>query len=82
MFAFDLDGLQEWQQDYLAEDLWRRPEALLDKAARASQSMGALLPGGAEERVVRRLGADLRSGEWDRGTHTYDSRRRIRPEPT
>jgi hypothetical protein len=38
---------------------------LLDPAVRACQSMWALLPGGAEERIVKRLDDALRSGDWD-----------------
>lgn len=44
---------------------WNRPEALLDPAVRASQSIWALLDDGSEEGIVRRLGDDLRSGVWD-----------------
>jgi SAM-dependent methyltransferase len=44
---------------------WRRPEALLDPAIRASQSIWALLSPGVEERIVARLAADLSSGVWD-----------------
>jgi len=105
VFTFDLDGLPDWQREYLAEGLaiersrfpsietiasalggrtrveriptpgdcldgffeafWRRPEALLDAAVRASQSMWALLPPGGEERIVELLGAALESGAWD-----------------
>jgi hypothetical protein len=42
-----------------------RPERLLDPAVRAAQSMWALLPPGAEDRIVERLDADLGSGAWD-----------------
>jgi SAM-dependent methyltransferase len=52
-------------EDGFFEAFWRRPEALLDPAVRASQSMWTLLPPGAEERIVGRLADDLRSGEWD-----------------
>jgi SAM-dependent methyltransferase len=52
--------------DGFFEAFWNRPEALLDPEIRASQSMWALLPAGLEERIVGRLGEDLRSGLWDR----------------
>jgi SAM-dependent methyltransferase len=51
--------------DGFFEAYWRRPEALLDPQIRASQSMWALLPDGLETRIVDRLAASLRSGEWD-----------------
>jgi SAM-dependent methyltransferase len=51
--------------DGFFEAFWNRPERLLDPAVRAAQSMWALLPPGAEERIVERLGASLSSGEWD-----------------
>ena len=52
-------------EDGFFEAFWRRPEALVDPTVRASQSLWALLPDGAEERIVRRLERDLASGEWD-----------------
>jgi len=51
--------------DGFFEAFWNRPERLLDPTVRASQSMWALLPPGAEERIVAQLGADLESGAWD-----------------
>jgi len=51
--------------DGFFEAFWNRPEALLDPSIRASQSMWALLPPGAEDRMVARLAADLESGAWD-----------------
>jgi hypothetical protein len=51
--------------DGFFEAYWRRPEALLDPAVRASQSMWSLLPPEMEERIVGRLHADLESGAWD-----------------
>ena len=39
-------------EDGFFEAFWRRPEALLDPAVRASQSMWALLGPGVEERIV------------------------------
>jgi SAM-dependent methyltransferase len=52
-------------QDGFFEAFWNRPEALLDANIRASQSMWTLLEPGVEERIVRRLRAALKSGEWD-----------------
>jgi SAM-dependent methyltransferase len=51
--------------DGFFEAFWSRPEALLDPAIRASQSMWALLDPGVEERIVGRLAADLETGAWD-----------------
>jgi SAM-dependent methyltransferase len=51
--------------DGFFEAFWRRPEALLDPAVRASQSMWALLEPGVEQRIVDRLAAALDSGAWD-----------------
>ncbi len=51
--------------DGFFEAFWNRPEQLLDPSVRASQSMWALLPPGLEEKIVARLGADLKSGAWD-----------------
>jgi len=51
--------------DGFFEAFWNRPEALLDPAVRASQSLWALLDPGAEERIVARLAAALESGAWD-----------------
>lgn len=52
-------------EDGFFEAFWRRPEALLDPAVRASQSMWTLLGPGVEERIVARLDDALRSGAWD-----------------
>ncbi len=52
-------------EDGFFEAFWNRPEALLDPAVRASQSMWELLGDGVEERIVTRLAADLESGRWD-----------------
>jgi SAM-dependent methyltransferase len=52
--------------DGFFEAFWRRPEALLDPAVRASQSMWTRLDPGLEERIVRRLSDALSSGAWDR----------------
>ncbi len=43
-----------------------RPEAMLDPAVRAGQSIWSRLPEGVEERFADRLADDLRSGAWDR----------------
>jgi SAM-dependent methyltransferase len=51
--------------DGFFEAFWNRPEALLDPDARSAQSMWALLDAGVEERIIQRLAAALRSGEWD-----------------
>jgi SAM-dependent methyltransferase len=51
--------------DGFFEAFWARPEALLDPAIRASQSIWALLDPGVEERMVSRLAAALDSGAWD-----------------
>jgi SAM-dependent methyltransferase len=51
--------------DGFFEAFWRRPEALLDPAVRASQSMWALLGPGVEQSIVRRLADALTSGAWD-----------------
>ncbi len=51
--------------DGFFEAFWRRPEALIDPAVRASQSMWALLPPGVEELIVGRLTEALASGAWE-----------------
>jgi SAM-dependent methyltransferase len=51
--------------DGFFEAYWRRPECLLDARVRSAQSMWALLPDGAEQRIVGRLADALASGEWD-----------------
>jgi ubiquinone/menaquinone biosynthesis C-methylase UbiE len=51
--------------DGFFEAYWNRPEQLLEPSIRASQSIWALLPPGAEEKLVARLEADLSSGAWD-----------------
>ncbi|WP_028060305.1 class I SAM-dependent methyltransferase [Candidatus Solirubrobacter pratensis] len=69
--------------DGFLEAFWRRPEALLDPAVRAAQSMWALLAPGVEERIVGRLAAALDSGAWDaehghlRTGDTYDGALRL-----
>jgi hypothetical protein len=52
-------------RDGFFEAFWNRPEALLDPAVRASQSLWPLIGREAEERIVGRLAADLESGLWD-----------------
>jgi SAM-dependent methyltransferase len=51
--------------DGFFEAFWRRPEALLDPAVRAAQSMWALLAPETERRIVDRLRTALDSGAWD-----------------
>jgi SAM-dependent methyltransferase len=51
--------------DGFVEAFWNRPEALLDPAVRASQSMWALLGSATEERIVERLRQALETGAWD-----------------
>jgi hypothetical protein len=51
--------------DGFFEAFWNRPEALLDPAVRAAQSMWALLGRGVEERMVARLADALATGRWD-----------------
>ncbi|MEJ7785362.1 MAG: methyltransferase domain-containing protein [Solirubrobacteraceae bacterium] len=51
--------------DGFFEAYWNRPEALLDPAVRASQSVWALLPDTRQTAIVERLRADLTSGAWD-----------------
>ena len=45
---------------------WDRPELVLDPESRAATSAFARLDTGIVERVVARLAADLRAGDWDR----------------
>lgn len=52
-------------EDGFFEAFWNRPEALLDPAVRASQSMWALLGPGVEDHIVARLAQALESGAWD-----------------
>jgi SAM-dependent methyltransferase len=51
--------------DGFFEAFWNRPEALLDPAVRASQSLWPLIGAEAEERIVGRLAKDIESGLWD-----------------
>ena len=52
--------------DGFADAFYSRPERFLDPAVRRCQSAWAFVPAAAEERFVRTLEMDLRSGEWDR----------------
>jgi SAM-dependent methyltransferase len=52
-------------RDGFFEAFWNRPEALLDPAVRASQSLWPLIGREAEERIIGRLATDLESGLWD-----------------
>jgi SAM-dependent methyltransferase len=69
--------------DGFFEAFWSRPEALLDPAVRASQSMWVLLDPGAEARIVELLAEDLESGAWDaehghlRGQESLDGSLRL-----
>ncbi len=51
--------------DGFFEAFWRRPEALLDPAVRACQSMWQVVGPAAEDRMITRLEGALESGEWD-----------------
>jgi len=51
--------------DGFIPSFYGRPEAFLDPAVRAAQSVWARLPAGAEEQFLARLSADLASGAWD-----------------
>lgn len=52
-------------QDGFFEAYWQRPEALLDPAVRASQSMWSAVAPEVEQRMVDRLADGLASGRWD-----------------
>lgn len=52
-------------EDGFFEAHYARPEAYLDPALRAAQSVWPRLPEGVEQRAVAALSADLASGEWD-----------------
>jgi SAM-dependent methyltransferase len=51
--------------DGFFEAHYARPEAYLDPALRAAQSVWPRLPDGVEQRALAALEADLTSGEWD-----------------
>lgn len=69
--------------DGFVEAFWRRPEALLDPAIRAAQSIWSLIDQRVEERIITRLAADLSSGRWDtrhghlRGRREFDGSLRL-----
>lgn len=52
-------------EDGFFEALYGRPEAYLDPALRAAQSVWPRLPEGVEQRAVAALSVDLASGKWD-----------------
>jgi SAM-dependent methyltransferase len=62
---------------------WGRPEAVLDREARAGSSGFALMDDGAEDTIVDALRRDLADGTWDqrygalRKLETYDSGLRL-----
>jgi hypothetical protein len=51
--------------DGFFEAYYAQPEAYLDAAVRAAQSVWPRLPAGVEQRAIKALQADLRSGAWD-----------------
>jgi SAM-dependent methyltransferase len=51
--------------DGFFEAHYARPEAYLDPAIRAAQSIWPRLPGGVEQRAIEALTSDLASGAWD-----------------
>lgn len=52
--------------DGFQEAFYGRPEAFLEKEVRLSQSAWGFLPAGLEDKLVKALADDLKSGEWDR----------------
>lgn len=52
--------------DGFTEAYYARPERFLDPHVRRSQSAWGFVDAASTDRAVARLGADLRSGEWDR----------------
>jgi hypothetical protein len=52
-------------EDGFFEAHYARPEAYLDPALRAAQSVWPRLPEGVEQRALAVLSADLASGAWD-----------------
>jgi SAM-dependent methyltransferase len=69
--------------DGFVEAFWRRPEALLDPAVRAAQSIWSLVDQRTEARIFTRLAVDLSSGRWDtshghlRGRSEFDGSLRL-----
>jgi SAM-dependent methyltransferase len=62
--------------DGFQEAFYGRPEAFLEKDVRLSQSAWGFLPEGVEEKLVKALEDDLKSGDWDKKYGHY------RTEPT
>ncbi len=52
--------------DGFQEAFYGRPEAFLEKEVRLSQSAWGFLPAGLEDKLVKALADDLKSGEWDK----------------
>jgi len=52
--------------DGFQEAFYGRPEAFLEKEVRLSQSAWGFLPAGLEDKLVKTLADDLKSGEWDK----------------
>lgn len=52
--------------DGFFESHYAKPEAYLDRAVRAAQSVWPRLPAGVEQRAIDALSTDLQSGGWDR----------------
>ncbi|MCD6066199.1 MAG: methyltransferase protein [Bacteroidetes bacterium] len=52
--------------DGFQEAFYGRPEAFLEKEVRLSQSAWGFLPEGVEEKLVKALEDDLKSGAWDK----------------
>lgn len=51
--------------DGFQEAFYGRPEAFLKKEVRLNQSAWGFLPEGSEDKIVKRLEDDLKSGKWD-----------------
>ena len=51
--------------DGFQEALYGRPEAILSKEVRMAQSAWGFLPREVEDRLVKALEDELRSGKWD-----------------
>jgi SAM-dependent methyltransferase len=59
-----VDGFTEAY--YARQAYYARPEAFLDPAVRRSQSAWSFVPETDQLRIVKKLGDDLASGDWDR----------------
>ena len=57
--------------DGFQEAFYGRPEAFLEKEVRKSQSAWGFLPEGLEEKLVKALADDLKSGAWDEKYGSY-----------